>query len=461
MISGEVDGQRKRSNDGAPDVIPPKKVKSECTCSICKAPKSTDEFSKSQRSKGDNAKCKECISAVQKATQATKAQHDATKADAKARHAANADAKAAKKAAKEALLRKNKEMEALEERPCDKCMIAKKKEMFYDYDLTLGEKAACIDCNQTSFREERRQSRLEEKVGNEEDVATNAYEEEKHYNEMKEAYNSYARDLKESSGRDIDMEMTTPSGLVYVVTSVKREGDQYSPHLHGIYTTCKKARESAKSVFHNVSDTYRDGNFIDSDERKARCDATEFLIPGVVSTSRVLFEVFFGHEDDTDYTAVGITAIPIDVSPIEIDLPFVQFKKAKHHYNDVRGKDGDKTAVVTEGMKVYAIFSYAPCGWGEEGDVNLCGIFTNREKAITRGKECASFQDEEAERDQIDNAVNVSNGKLFYDEDDYPFAIALETVTLDDQEYGGKEGKEVECGCIGTNVWMKPMVDFY
>ena len=96
-------------------------------------------------------------------------------------------------------------------------------------------------------------------------------------------------------GYYIEQEMITPSNLLYVVTSISKRRDnnrgKFSPRLHGIYTTARKAQVCARHVFGNVSKSYRDGKFLNNEDRTAKSDISEFLIPAE-GNSRTIFELF-------------------------------------------------------------------------------------------------------------------------------------------------------------------------
>lgn len=236
-----------------------KRNKAERVCSVCKTSKSLhDAFSKNQRSKGDDAKCKDCISAQQQKQQTPKEANRKRKEDQKAIQEAN------RKRKEEKRLRLEKERQD---------RIAKQKQEEEERKLAT----------QLLEAEEKNKT-----------IAENVEKEANIYKAMKATYESYAQKLKDS-GKDIEQEMITPSNLLYVVTSISKRrdnnGGRFSPRLHGIYTTARKAQVCARHVFGSVSKSYRDGKFLKNEDRTAKSDISEFFIPAE-GNSRVLFELF-------------------------------------------------------------------------------------------------------------------------------------------------------------------------
>jgi len=140
---------------------------------------------------------------------------------------------------------------------------------------------------------------------------------------VKDAYDQYVIKL-EASGGSIEKEMTKQSDLLYVVSSIsRREGDPFGPCLHGIYTTCQKAQEAARKIFEKLSESYRGGEFVSNETRVAKCDMTNYLIPGIEGTSRPLFEVLWQDEDDQDCTAIAINAVRLG-NDMEQSIPYIR-----------------------------------------------------------------------------------------------------------------------------------------
>lgn len=238
-----------------------KRNKAERVCAKCKTSKCLhDSFSKNQRSKGDDAKCKDCIGAQQHAQQNEK------QAEQKAIQEAN------RKRKEEKRLRQEEKRLRLEKERQDRIAIQKQQE-----------------------EERKLAAQLLEAEEKKKTIAENEVKEANLYKEMKYAYESYAQKLKDS-GKDIEQEMITPSNLLYVVTSISKRRDnnrgKFSPRLHGIYTTARKAQVCARHVFGNVSKSYRDGKFLNNEDRTAKSDISEFLIPAAEGNSRVIFELF-------------------------------------------------------------------------------------------------------------------------------------------------------------------------
>ena len=56
---------------------------------------------------------------------------------------------------------------------------------------------------------------------------------------------------------------------------------------------------------------------------------------------------------------------------------------------------------------------------------------------------------------QIDHASGVSNGRLFHDEEDGCWQVAMETVTLN---VDINHNRQLELGFYGDGCWMCPRV---
>eukprot|EP00984_Skeletonema_dohrnii_P031967 scaffold25258_cov184-Skeletonema_dohrnii-CCMP3373.AAC.2 len=153
----------------------------------------------------------------------------------------------------------------------------------------------------------------------------NAGKEASAIQKMKDAFEQYITKL-EASGGSIEKEMTKQTDLLYVVTSISKHDDPYSPYLHGIYTTCQKAQEAARKTFEKLSESYRDGDFVSHETRVAKCDMTNFLIPGIEGAFRPLFEVLGTPEYELDqiYTAIAINAARIG-NDIQQSIPFMNY----------------------------------------------------------------------------------------------------------------------------------------
>ena len=383
------------------------------TCSVCEMIKDRDDFSKTQWKKGDDAKCKDCI-AIKQGPEAQK-----------------------KLAAERSLLDKQ---------------INKKDGSILDEQVTVSEKGGVTD---EGFSLDKQASNVATENGaniSAPDPSPKSHYEKveiMEYKQKKARYDEHAKKLEES-GRSIDEEMKSSTDLVYVVTSIQRGGDPFSPQLHGIYTTCKRAQDSARKAFSKVSRSYRKGKFLPDEDRIAKCDTSEYLIPGIEYTSRIMFELFGDFEND-DYNAVAVTAIKIDVD-VNVDLPFIDRRGMRECKSGVsERKDNFKP-----GTKVYAIFSHHS-GSGWDFDVNLAGVYTKREDAFERGLKVVSFDDEEIKKEQIGLASGVSNGRLFHDNEDGGWAVAMETVTLN---VDVNHNRELELGVYGDGCWMCPRVEF-
>eukprot|EP00985_Skeletonema_marinoi_P017443 scaffold9563_cov150-Skeletonema_marinoi.AAC.3 len=260
---------------------------------------------------------------------------------------------------------------------------------------------------------------------------------------VKDAYDQYVIKL-EASGGSIEKEMTKQSDLLYVVSSIsRREGDPFGPCLHGIYTTCQKAQEAARKTFEKVSDSYRDGNFVSHEKRVAKCDMTNFLIPGVEGAFRTLFEVFRPDDDcPEDCTSVAINTVHIE-SDVEQSFPYIQDTSSawiKSGLDSVTVNEKSSAGIIEKNLKVHALFSYKACGSGDEMDAALIGIYKDREVAINRARE---YSKEFIDDDQIEVSYNfeVTNGEIIVA--DNTISVSIETVILDDED-SDKYGEEIE-----------------
>ena len=274
-------------------------------------------------------------------------------------------------------------------------------------------------------------------------IARNTELEMELHAKMKREFEQYADTITENGTNSIEEEMSATSDLVYVVTSIHRDRDPFTPKCHGIFTTCSKAQAAAKKVFEAVSASYRGGFFLKNDERISKCDITEFLKPGVEFTGRLLFEKF---EDNC--AVVAINAIYIDMD-VEEDLPFL-YPSSQVDIGQGKKSESDVQAFV--GDQVYAIFEFGPQTHvpGSYGNIRLCGVYQEKRKAITRGKDFTDFESliEDCEEDedhyslherkkeidcQLKGANSVTNGLLFDGGEDGedPWAVAMETVVLD------------------------------
>lgn len=224
------------------------------------------------------------------------------------------------------------------------------------------------------------------------------------------------------------------------------EGDVFGPCLHGVYTTCQKAQESAREVFEEVSESYRDGEFVSHETRVAKCDMTNFLLPGVEGAFRPLFEVFGPDEDDEDCTAVAINVVRIG-SDVEQSLPYIQDSTSAWIKS---GLDADTVlqnslaGAPDKNLKVHALFSYKVCKSGEERDINLIGIYEDRDEAINRARAYSKdFIDDE--QMEVSYNLEATDGELIVA--DGAISVSLETVILDDEDRSAY-GNEIEISVL-------------
>mmetsp|Transcript_30881 Transcript_30881/g.34578 ORF Transcript_30881/g.34578 Transcript_30881/m.34578 type:complete len:306 (-) Transcript_30881:138-1055(-) len=266
-------------------------------------------------------------------------------------------------------------------------------------------------------------------------------------------YNDGLKQL-EITNIDFEKEMNRRTDYLYVVTSVCANGNPCSPVLHGIYTTCQKAQNAARRSFEKVSDTYRNGVFTvpHNNDLFSKCDLSEFLVPAKLTTTcRTFYEVF--PEDTNDmcpyYTAVAVSTIQMvdgKASGWDCSLPFLsgrfssQLFDPKHVQNS-----GDKARSSEQNIKskkkeseitkVYAIFDYFPGNMGDEGAVDMRGVYSNQDDAYTTALRVADLRNvNEAEKQkQIEAAKGKRRGMLYNDpEDDTYWAVGMESVVLDE-----------------------------
>ena len=428
---------------------PTKKNKAGRVCSQCKVSRSLDNYSKTQGKKGASAKCTYCVG-----------KGKAKSADPTTRPGIALTLRGEGNAITTEHKR-NVQTKRPTELLCSDCDVTKSLTDFSIFHRQRnGVHRVCKTCV-----EEQKLKAVEQKMAAEEKKKLREIEEKKKlvaeydeaveddYSFRKERFGRYVKGLEEN-GIDINDEMTSPSDLVYVVTSVERRGDPFAPVLHGIYTTCKNAQDGARKAFENISTTYREGKFVSNDDRILKADFTEFLIPGKEFSSKSMFELF-GEEEDDDCVAVAINAVRIDKN-VTSDLPFLSDGTADFGREVKYEKriESVETAVV-QGTNVFAIFSYHPGNMGGDFEVTLCGVYTKKEQAVAEAKKFADFENEEDEKEQMDAAREKSNGMLFWDSEDWSWRVGIEGVALD--KYHGKQLDLSE----DDGVWMNPRFEFY
>ncbi len=274
----------------------------------------------------------------------------------------------------------------------------------------------------------------------------NDQEESSTTQKVKDAYNQYITKV-EAAGGSIEKEMTNQTGLLYVVTSIsRREGDPFGPCLHGIYTTCQKAKEAAQKTFEKVSESYRNGTFVPHEKRVATRDMTNYLIPGVVGSLRPLYEVFRPEDDSPeDCTGVAINAVYIE-DDVEQSIPYIQDTSSdwiKSALEAVPGAENSKASPIEKNLKVQALFSYKACGDGDEKDAALVGIYKDKEDTMERGRVCVQdyITDEVIDNYLLQENLDITNGEMVVVHD--AISVSVETVLLDDED-SDKYGEEIE-----------------
>eukprot|EP00984_Skeletonema_dohrnii_P034770 scaffold33673_cov215-Skeletonema_dohrnii-CCMP3373.AAC.5 len=431
--------------------------KDQLMCSVCNVAKSLDWFSKTQKSKGKKRKCMNCTGNREQfeKREANKIQQQQAKEERRLQREKKLEAE-------KKLADKNKAMENLEERSCVNCKVVKKEEEFYINERKKGEASVCTSCNEAEeawIREQQRMQREEDAKKHAEVIKVaaeeNAEKEASTIQKVKDAYEQYITKL-EASGSTIEKEMTKQTDLLYTVTSISRRGYGFSPCLHGIYTTCHKAQEAARKTFEKLSESYRDGEFVFHETRVAKCDMTNFLIPGIEGTSRPLFEVLGSHEYYQDCTAIAINAARIG-NDIQQSIPYIHGGSPSWLVH--KPKSVSSAGSTSKESKVHAIFSLSPFDY-EDVDVDLLGIYKDREEAMNRARihatKCFNVDEE-----QINDSYTsgVTNGKLFVAYD--IGSVSIETVTLD-KEHGGVNGKEIELSVTDdSSLWTNPLIEWY
>ena len=269
-----------------------------------------------------------------------------------------------------------------EEMICSICKIAKNRlDCFSKNQRKNGGNSKCKDCTgyvqtaeKSKIAAEKRKIEVEKQINLEAEEKmqkSKAYAEmeEKEYNSIKKVYEDGLKKLKEEN-IDFEKEMNKRTDYLYMVTSVSAVGDPFSPVLHGIYTTCKKAQDAARRAFEKVSDTYRNGAFVPNGDRLSKCDLSEFLVPArKTSTSRLLYEAFTEpHDDCCQYIAVAVSSMQmVDGTASGCDLPFMGSYFLSHLFDPKYVKNSDEDRQEQNGesrkngskiTKVYAIFDH-------------------------------------------------------------------------------------------------------
>jgi len=370
------------------------------------------------------------------------------------------------------LAAKNKAMEDLEERICVNCNIVKKKENFGIKERKKGEASVCISCNVEAKAKIRKQQRIQseqeaKKYAEDIKVASqeNAENEARTLRMAKGAYEHYVTRLK-ASGSTIEKEMTKQSDLLDVVTSISRRGENFGPSLHGIYTTCQKAQEAARKTFEKLSESYRDGEFVSHETRVAKCDMTNFIIPGVEGGFRLLFEVLGLDEGDQNCTAIAINVVRIGID-VQDRLPYIQcgpYSLGKHFpETDNLGEDSSASANTTtnKDSKVHVLFSSTLGEFTDFEDVDLIGIYKHKEVAMNRAREYPkAFTNEEQTHNSYTTDTDVDGVSFVHFKDYDETTVSIHTVILDD-DHGAVKGEENEISVIHEGMWFQPQIRWY
>ena len=276
---------------------------------------------------------------------------------------------------------------------CSICKKSKNKlDCFSKNQRKIGGNLKCKDCTQGGHVQqtaeqiklaaekgkaaaEKRKIKFEQQIkleAEEKMQKSKAYAETEdiNYKCIKERFEDGLKNLQEKN-IDFEKEMNQRTDYLYMVTSVSADGDPFSPVLHGIYTTCKKAQEAARRAFEKVSGgNYRNGAFVRNDDRLSKCDLSEFLVPArITTTSRLFYEAFTEPEDDCcEYTAVAVSSLQmVDGSTARgCGLPFLESdfssglfdpKYVKNSDEDRPEQNGESRKDRSEITKVYAIFN--------------------------------------------------------------------------------------------------------
>ena len=146
-----------------------------------------------------------------------------------------------------------------------------------------------------------------------------------------------------------------------------------------------------------------------------------------------------------------VTAIPIDTDDIAVDLPFL--RSSTHEYD----ASFDSKNAVAEVTEVYPIFQHLPSEKNDDStDVNLCGIFRDKEQA----KRVSLEERKEILRVQKNQSPYVKNGIIFYQMlHENCCSVKIESISLD---HDGQIGKKLEFGTKKeSDIWMKPNIEWY
>mmetsp|Transcript_23932 Transcript_23932/g.35612 ORF Transcript_23932/g.35612 Transcript_23932/m.35612 type:complete len:503 (+) Transcript_23932:52-1560(+) len=367
-------------------------------CSICKKSKNKlDCFSKTQRKSGGNKKCKDCTGHV---------------------HVVQKTAEEIKTAAEKSKA------------------AAEKRQIEFEKQMKL--KAEEVMHKSKAYAEK----------------------EEINYKCIKKGFEDGLKNLQEEN-IDFEEEMNKRTDYLYMVTSVSAGEDPFSPVLHGIYTTCKKAQDAARRAFEKVSGNYRNGAFVRNDYRLSKCDLSEFLVPArKMTTSRLLYEAFTEPDDDCcEYTAVAVSsllmvdgtasgcALPFLGSDFSFDLFNPQY--VKNSDEDRPEQNGESRKDGSEITKVYAIFDWDMDMSGDHG-INMRGVYSNKDDAFAAAQKLAVFGDEEEKKKQIDEAKGKHRGMLYRDEEDNYWGVGMESVVLD--AHLDEMVELTDC----SGVWLNP-----
>ena len=80
----------------------------------------------------------------------------------------------------------------------------------------------------------------------------------------------------------------------------------------------------------------------------------------------------------------------------------------------------------------------------------MSGVYSNKDDAFDAALQLAAFNDEEEEKKQIDEAKGKHRGLLYRDEEDYCWAVGMESVVLD--AHLDEMVELTDC----SGIWMNP-----
>ena len=316
-------------------------------CSICNVSKAKMDFSKTQLSKGTNAKCSACINKPQQQKPKRKKQKKAESESVALENSNGGEAGNQKPPPSTSML------------VCGVCKKEKhKKQQFAETSQLnkLKKDAETYGINNSSLKDVLDICKMcmiaqEEKITNEKFLK---YEELLH-NKTKKLHDEGIKELEEKHVvADFETEMMKKrTDVLYMVTSVSTSGGDpiVAPVLHGIYTTCHQAQTAARKAFEKISATYRDGQFVEQQTAAgpiSKCDLSEFLVPAAANNKiprsvRLMYEIMTNDGEYDDRSVVHVSTVHVKT-------------------NDSNNSSSEKEDTLTRNLRLFP--PYVPSGGG-------------------------------------------------------------------------------------------------